>query len=319
MTVITANFVTVGVFLTLPLLTSQANQVFIQGFVSLALLSLPLIIMTLGFIKRQTFTYKPDMTPNHIRRITERVRMSKELEIARQVQMRLLPKISPSVPGFEISGVCIPAKEVGGDYFDFIELGDSRLGIVIGDVSGKGVPAAIYMTLTKGIVQSHADDYISPKDVLVKVNNLLYKTIDKDSFVSLFYAVLDFKKKTLFYSRAGHNPLIHFQKKDGSCDMLEPDGIALGLEKGDLFSKIISEKKIQLQPGDLMVFYTDGFTEAMNRNREEYGEVRLIDIIRKSHDQSIDGIYNAILKDIRQFVKDTPQHDDMTVVLLKGI
>jgi len=318
LTVLIANFITIGVMQSLPLLTSQSESIIASGMVALGLLTIPLIFMILGYIKRESFSFHAELVPGHIKRITERVRMSKELEIARQVQMRLLPKKSPIVPGFEISGMCIPAKETGGDYFDFIELGDSKLGIVIGDVSGKGVPAAIYMTLTKGIVQSHADDFISPGDVLVKVNNLLYRTIDKDSFVSLFYAVLDVKQKTIVYSRAGHNPVLYYRKKDGTCSLLEPDGIALGLEKGDIFKKVIHEKKIQLESGDLLVFYTDGFTEAMNNRNDEYGEERLIRIIHKYHDKSVDDIYRAVLRDVKQFVKDAPQHDDMTMIFIKG-
>jgi len=318
LTVIMANFLIMGVMQTLPLITCGANSLVIQGIISLALISLPAFLMISGFIKKERFSFKVDLTPAHIRRITERVRMSRELEIARQVQMRLLPKKSPVIAGFEISGVCIPAKEVGGDYFDFIELGGSKLGIVIGDVSGKGVPAAIYMTLTKGIVQSHVDDEVSPCDVLTKVNNLLYKTIDKNTFVSLFYAVLDVKKKTIRYSRAGHNPVIFFRSNDGSCLLLEPDGIALGLERGDLFKQIIKEKELTLGKGDLLVFYTDGFSEAMNRKKEEYGEDRLRDIIIQNHEKSVSDIYNAVLQDIKKFVKDSPQNDDMTVIFIKG-
>ena len=318
LTVIIANFVTIGVMRSLPLITSKADSLISLGIIALAILCIPIIFMVRGFIKKEKFTYKIDLVPGHIKRITERVRMVKELEIARQVQMRLLPKKSPHVPGFEISGACVPARETGGDYFDFIELGKSRLGIVIGDVSGKGVPAAIYMTLTKGIVQSHADDFISPKNVLVKVNNLLYKTIDRDSFVSLFYAVLDIEKRTIVYSRAGHNPVLYFRKEEGKCHLLEPDGIALGLEKGVVFERVIREKEIQLYKDDLLVFYTDGFTEAMNRRMEEYSEKRLMNIIQKNCSKSVDEIYDAVLKDNKAFVKDMPQQDDMTMIFIKG-
>ena len=316
--VILANFVTMGVMESLPMIMSPSDVLFRYGLLALILLSLPLVPMLIGFIRRERFTFKADRLPAHIRKITERVRMAKELEIARRVQMQLLPKKSPYVPGFEISGVCIPAKEVGGDYFDFIELGEKRLGIVIGDVSGKGVPAAIYMTLTKGIVQSHADDFVTPKDVLIKVNNLLYKTIDRGTFISLFYAVLDVGKKKLVYARAGHNPVLYFRKRDGLCRLLEPEGIALGLERGELFAKKIQEKTIKLEKGDLLVFYTDGFTEAMNREREEYGEKRLMRIIQGHCEKSVKEIYDAVLRDIKLFVKDTPQNDDMTMVFLKG-
>jgi hypothetical protein len=211
LTVIFANIIVIGVMRTLPFITSTADTVRFSGFISLGLLLIPAAPMVIGFIRKEKFRFQPDLIPGHIRRITERVRMSEELEIARQVQNRLLPKTSPAIPGFDIIGDCIPAKETGGDYFDFIELDPSKWGLVIGDVSGKGVPAAIYMTLTKGIVQSHADDFISPSDVLKKVNDLLYRTIEKDYFVSLFYSVLDVKHHTLTYARAGHDPVLHWQ------------------------------------------------------------------------------------------------------------
>jgi len=318
LTVLIANFTVMGVMQTVPLVTSASPVHMIHGIIALTFLALPMIFMFRGFVRKEHFVYKAELVPAHIRRITERVRMSKELEIARQVQMRLLPKTSPAIPGFDISGVCIPAKETGGDYFDFIDLGPDKLGIVIGDVSGKGVPAAIYMTLTKGIVQSHADSILSPADVLVKVNNLLYKTIDRDSFVSLFYAILDYKKKSIIYARAGHNPVLYYQKRTDRCHLLEPEGIALGLERGEVFRKVIRQKEVSLEAGDLMVFYTDGFTEAMNIHREEFGEERLVTLIRKYHDKTVDQLYHTIMRDIKHFVRDAPQHDDMTVVFVKG-
>ena len=316
-TVFFANVVTIGVIQTLPLITSGSESVHYSGIISFAILSLPVIPMTIGFIRREQFKFRPDLIPAHIRRITERVRMSEELEIARQVQNRLLPNQSPVLPGFEIMGACIPAKETGGDYYDFIDLGKSRWGVVIGDVSGKGVPAAIYMTLTKGIVQSHADDFISPVDVLVKVNELLYKSIDKDSFVSLFYSVLDLNDNSLSFARAGHNPVLHYRGSDGSLVLLQTDGIALGLENGEVFQKVITEKTTILEPGDILIYYTDGVFEAMNRRRDEYGEERLQSIVLKNHQKNVEQIFQALLKDIRQFVKEMPQKDDMTIVMIK--
>lgn len=318
LTVIIGNFVAIGVIQLLPMLASYSIKLVSMGLVSLGLICLPIPFMVLGFIRRDKFTVKADLMPGHIKRITERVRMAKELEIARQVQMKLLPKESPKIPGFDIYGACIPANETGGDYFDFIELGDSKLGIVIGDVSGKGVPAAIYMTLTKGIVQSHADDFISPAEVMVKVNHLLYKTIERGAFVSLFYAVLDFEKKTILYSRAGHNPVLHFKNGNGRCDLLEPAGIALGLERGGTFQRVIREQELHLQKGDLLVFYTDGFTEAMNNRLDEYGEERLIDVIHNFAHHPTFKIYDSVLSDIKHFIKEMPQQDDMTMILVKG-
>lgn len=317
LSVLVANFVVVGVLKTVPLLTSPAENLFYGGLASLALLAAPLFFGVRGFIKREEFEYQPDTTPGHIKRISERERMAKELEIARQVQMRLLPKESPHIPGCDIAGICIPAKEVGGDYYDFVQMSERKFGIVIGDVSGKGVPAAIYMTLTKGIFQSHAEEQTSPREVLVKVNSLMYRTIERGSFVSMFYAMLDMKDLTLRYCRAGHNPAIYFQRSNGNSTLLEPAGIALGLEEGEVFNRVIQEQELRLHRGDLLVFYTDGFTEAMNKNREEYGEERLLKGIQAHEEKPAREIIEAVCAEVKSFVKDYPQHDDMTMVVVK--
>ncbi len=255
--------------------------------------------------------------PEHIRRIKERTRMQKELEIARRVQLGLLPREEPRLPGFELSGICKPALEVGGDYFDFIRLQDGKLGIAIADVSGKGVPAAIYMTLTKGILQSHAEATLSPKSVLTKVNSLMYRTIERSWFVSMFYAVLDPENRRLRYARAGHNPAILLS--DGSHDpqLLQSHGIGLGLEQGPIFEKTLAEGEIQLRTGQTLIFYTDGFTEAMNENNEEYGEERFIRFLHENSGLSAAATIRHALAEIERFAGNAPQHDDMTMVVLR--
>jgi sigma-B regulation protein RsbU (phosphoserine phosphatase) len=268
-------------------------------------------------MRKDEFQYSYEGLPKHIRRISERERMQKELEIARNVQVGLLPKKSPKIKGFDISGRCLPAKEVGGDYFDFVSLGPQKLGIAIGDVSGKGVPAAIYMTLTKGILQSHADETVSPRLVLNKVNKLLYRNIEKNSFVSMFYAVLDISERTLSFARAGHNPGIMINQKDGSNQELNTDGIALGLEEGTVFNQMLQEQSIDLASGDTLVFYTDGFTEAMNQIPEEFGEERFVELISSNRNLSAQGLIDILVKSVNDFSEDAPQHDDMTVVVIK--
>jgi sigma-B regulation protein RsbU (phosphoserine phosphatase) len=319
LTVIFANFTIVGVIQTLPLITAGAVSLFIQGAAALILLFLPVVFIVRGFIKGETFSFKADLVPAHIKRITERARIAKELEIARQVQQKLLPGESPKIKGFEIEGICIPANEVGGDYYDFIRISDTKIGIAIGDVSGKGVPAAIYMTLTKGIIQSQVENKyrLSPEQVLVKTNHSLYKMMDTKSFVTMFYAVMDIKKKTLDFARAGHNPLLYFHHSDNRVVLLKPQGIALGIEKGEVFQGIIKRGHIQLEKGDLIAFYTDGFTEAMNKNLEEYGEERLCQVIRQNREKSARMIIDLVIQDVQEFVKEYPQHDDMTMVIVK--
>ncbi len=287
---------------------------FIVLIISLA--SIPAIYLV-GRIKKQEFVLEDYGVPSHIQRISERERLKKELEIASKVQLSLLPKEQPDIKGYDIAGLSIPAVEAGGDYFDFVKLEGKRIGIAIGDVSGKGVGAAIYMTLTKGILQAHAEENVSPKSVLGKVNRLLYKTIEKNSFVSMFYAVLDFANHSITYSRAGHNPGILCSNADGKTKLLMSKGIALGLEEGNIFSANLLEETISIKENDLVVLYTDGFTEAMNENREFYGEERLIDFIRKHRDYSSKELINLIVKDVDRFVDNMPQHDDMTIVIIK--
>jgi len=317
LTVIIAQFVVIGAMHIVPLITNEVPFYFYSGLASIGLFSIPLLIMVIGFIKNELFQYEPDTTPAHIRRITDRVRMARELEIAQQVQMKLLPKESPQIADFDIAGICIPAREVGGDYYDFIPIGKDKLGIVIGDVSGKGVPAAIYMTLTKGIFQSHAEEDISPKDVLVKVNSLMYRSIERGSFVSIFYAILDITNKKLIYVRAGHNPAIHLKRENSDFALLQSDGIAVGLEKGEIFLDVIREQELLLESGDLIVLYTDGFSEAMNQDRDEYGEDRLIQVVENNKGDTAKNIIDAICTDVNSFVADYAQHDDMTMVVLK--
>ncbi len=317
LTVVIANGLTLGVLNALPMLTSPSPFYHINGIIALGLLLLPLLWIPVGFIKKEHFQIEKELVPEHIRRITERVKMARELEIARQVQMQLLPKSNPQIKGLDIAGICLPAQQVGGDYYDFIDLGKDRLGIVIGDVSGKGIPAAFYMTYTKGVFQSYAQEGSSPKDVLKKVNSQLYGNINRGIFVSLFYAVLDLKNEKMYYSRAGHNPVFYLSKKNQKNNFLLPEGIALGLEKGVVFNKVIREHELDLESGDVLVFFTDGFTETMDRNYMEYGEERLLSFIDKHKMKSANEIMKLVSQDIKEFAKDKPQHDDMSMIVIK--
>jgi len=311
-----ASFTISGGISMIPLLASSGPVYTLYSILALLLMAIPAFLMIAGFITKKKFTYNPDTTPAHIRRITERVRMVKELEIARQVQMKLLPKRSPDIKGFDIAGICIPALEVGGDYYDFIDIPNGNIGIAVGDVSGKGLPAAIYMTLTKGIVQSHADEFISPSVVLSKVNQLLYKSIEKGNFVSMFYAILNLETRKMVLSRAGHNPAVYLFK-DEQVKNLKPSGLALGLEKGELFDKVIRDEEVQLVSGDVVVFYTDGYTEAMNEKKDEFGEDRLISILKSTRLETAEKMISAINKEIKGFAGSAHQHDDMTMVVIK--
>jgi hypothetical protein len=317
LTCIMANFVISFLNAAVPLLSSTGLAFQPVHVIILVVFAFPLLVAVGGLLKRERFEFTPQTVPAHILRISQRERMAKELEIARAVQMSLLPKTNPIVEGYDIAGTCIPALEVGGDYYDFVNLAGKKIGIAIGDVSGKGVPAAIYMTLTKGILQSNAEESVSPKKVLSKVNSLMYRTIERSSFVSMFYAVLDMQRGTIRFARAGQCPVILAQHADHAGSFLSPKGMALGLERGVVFDSVLEEMEIPLQSGEVLVFYTDGFTEAMNDRAEEFGEARLVNAVARHRRQSADEIIRNLCDEVKQFTGATPQHDDMTMVVVK--
>lgn len=317
LTTIVTQFVLVSLATAIPLFASDSSYFSGQTILFFILFALPLIVAFVGFVKQERFELTQELTPEHVKRISERERMAKELEIARRVQMSLLPKSSPTAKGYDIAGTCIPAFEVGGDYYDFVNLGGTKIGIAIGDVSGKGVPAAIYMTLTKGILQSHAEENISPKKVLSKVNSLMYRTIDRNSFVSMFYAILDVEARKIRFARAGQCPVILAQRHNEDGTFLTPKGMALGLEVGTVFDSVLEEQEMALKPDEVLVFYTDGFTEAMNERGDEFGEERLVQSVARHRHRSATDIINGICADVTTFTRGWQQHDDMTMVVVK--
>ncbi|MCG6958650.1 PP2C family protein-serine/threonine phosphatase, partial [bacterium BMS3Abin03] len=237
---------------------------------------------------------------------------------ARDVQFKMLPKENPTIPGYLISSMCIPALEVGGDYFDFIKINESKIGIVIADVAGKGLPAAIYMTLTKGAFQSYAALSNSPKEVLTKLNSLIYDTIERGSFITMFYAVIDFENNKLIFARAGHEPVIHFNNKEEKLSLLRPVGIGLGLEEGKIFSRSIEEKEIEISEGDSLLFLTDGLTDSKNEDNNDFGMKNLLDVIKNYNGKGLNtepkDLLSNVHNKIKTFRNNSPQYDDITAI-----
>lgn len=247
----------------------------------------------------------------------ERERLSNELEIAHQVQMKLLPKDCPLISDYSFSAFCEPAKEVGGDYYDFINLGNNKTGVVIGDVAGKGLPAAIYMTLTKGIFQSYAENNFLPKDLLVKMNKIIYQIIESGSFVTMFYGIMDQKKNEFTLARAGHEAAIFIDPGNKNNLSLRPVGLALGLDSDKIFSEKIEEENISLAKGDTIILYTDGITEANNRLNEEYGIDPLKDFLKENINNNPSTLPELIHEDVKNFCQGATQFDDMTTIIIK--
>jgi hypothetical protein len=260
-----------------------------------------------------------DITPSFAKNITERERLQRELEIAKEVQLSFLPSTNPEFPGLEIASRCVPALEVGGDYYDFVVSGDKKIGIIIGDVSGKGTQAAFYMTLTKGFLKALTRIAYTPAIFLTELNSLFYENVERGTFISMVYGILDMENKNFKIARAGHNPVIVKNSLNSSAEFLNSSGMALGLEKGPVFARSIKEVELPVSSGDVFVFYTDGFTEAMNKLNEEFGEKRLVSSIENNSMLHANQILDNILKDVRKFIGKADQHDDMTMVIVKVI
>jgi serine phosphatase RsbU (regulator of sigma subunit) len=274
-----------------------------------------LSIFAAGFkLKEREFTL---VSLQDIKNELERERLSNELEIAHQVQMRLLPDDIPIVKGYAIAALCEPAKEVGGDYYDFIKIGEDKIGLVIGDVTGKGLPAAIYMTLVKGIFQSYAENNSSPADVLKKINKLVYQIIQNGVFVTMLYGILDIKNNKFTFSRAGHELPLIYKASEKKAYSDKTVGMALGFEKGDVFSSSIEEITINLDKGDTVLLYTDGVTEANNKFNEEYGKERIQDFVEENGSQNSARLLELFHEDVKNFCLGTEQFDDMTIVVIQ--
>jgi serine phosphatase RsbU (regulator of sigma subunit) len=249
----------------------------------------------------------------------EKERMEEDLRVARNIQMSLLPQEYVEIEGLKIAAVCLPANEMGGDYYDLLPLANHRLGVLIADVSGKGTSAALYMAELKGLILSLSRNHDSPKDLLIELNEILAPNLDRRSFVTMTYAVVDSLKRTLRVARAGHNPLIHFDGRTGQTRLLSPPGLALGFDSGERFKTIIQEVELPLVHGDTFLFFTDGISEAMNGSSELFGESRLADILKHASELSSDDLKERILHEVRVFAAGESPHDDMTLVIVKVV
>ncbi len=242
-------------------------------------------------------------------------RLQNELKLARQVQQQLFPHKPPVIAGVDVAGHCIPARETGGDYFDWLLHPDGRVSMIIGDVSGKGMAAAFYMTLCKGVCQTLASSNVTTRDMVRQINIMLSDMMEANRFVSVFMGTLDPGSCRLTYCRAGHNPPLLIRSRNGQTEWLQARGLALGVQNDTGFSAVQTEATIQLYPGDVLVCYTDGITEAMNRNGEQFGTHRLEIAAKEQSQNSAEDILQGILRNVQAFVGDECAHDDMTLIV----
>jgi sigma-B regulation protein RsbU (phosphoserine phosphatase) len=238
-----------------------------------------------------------------------------ELHIAADIQRSFIPEYTPDVPGFDIAALTIPAMEVGGDFYDFIRLPDKRYGVVIADVAGKSVPAALFMAISRTILRANASYQNSISSVLESANKMVELDATGGMFVTLLFGVMDDNNLSFNYSNAGHPPPLVFRSANRAIEEEKALGIALGVNPDANYH----EKVIALSPGDIIVLYTDGITEAMNNRGEFFGKERLIEIIDELREENAQVIVDGVLEDIKGFIGDIDQNDDLTLVILKAV
>jgi len=245
--------------------------------------------------------------------LVEQHKLAREMEIARTIQMNLLPKVYPELPGFEISAMSLPAKHVGGDYYDFLKLPDGRVALAIADVSGKGVPAAILTATTRSYLQSetqHPSDSIT--ETVARINHMVHRDVTNDMYVTMALAYVDGQSGKLDYVNAGHSHPI----------LLTREGRILMLDKGGLFLGIVQDSEyesgsVEMQPGDILLLFTDGVTDIHNIKGDQFGTETLLELLKANRHASAEAIRNTIYSDCMKYRGDADQFDDFTVIVVK--
>jgi sigma-B regulation protein RsbU (phosphoserine phosphatase) len=245
--------------------------------------------------------------------LIEKQRLETQLEVARQVQLELLPPRDPELEGFDISAYNFPTEEVSGDYYDWVRIYDDQIGIVIADVSGKGVPAALLMAFLRASLRAATHIGYAPHISMTKVNYLLWESIERNQFVTAFYGILDATNRTIAYSNAGHNPAL-LMEADGTARFEERGGVPLGMFRDTRYYEYFEN----IEPGQMLVLYTDGVTEAMNLAGEEYGRDRLVEAVRQSRQLSAREMIDFIHRDVIEWTEGQGAHDDVTFFIIKA-
>jgi len=245
----------------------------------------------------------------------QKLKIERDLELAKKIQIGLLPRCIPDTNGLDICGEMFSAMQVGGDYFDLIPVSYKKLFVVVGDVSGKGLSASLYMAKIQTMMQLYCVDNRSPKEILVQVNKKLYQEMEKNWFVTLSLAMFDMEKRTVKFCRAGHVPVLVSEK--GKIDFYKTTGLGVGLERGVIFEKTLIEEELPLKKNQVYTFFSDGITEGMNENEELFGEERLAEVLKNNSDAASSQIMNSVWDALKTYCGKTEQYDDQTMVIVK--
>ncbi len=240
-----------------------------------------------------------------------------ELKNAREVQRVLLPQSDPVVPGFRVNGTNLPARIISGDYYDYLDLADGKLGVVIADVSGKGVSAGLLMAMCRSLLRAVSLTNASPSRVLAAVNGYLFPDIREDMFISLIYAILDPAEGTMTFARAGHEPALVYRKATGDVEVFRPRGLALGIDGGTVFERVTVDETVTLESGDCVLLFTDGVKEAIDSAEDEFGMERLSEAFRDAARMGAEAVVSRVEQAVAIFAGDGPQMDDVTIVAIE--
>jgi hypothetical protein len=296
-------------------LVQPAASIQYQGWVGVAFGAVVAIAALATALWGSTKPYLP-WEPRPAR--AERERIQAEFDVARLAQEQMLPATPPSIPGTSIASFCRPARQVGGDLFDFVTMSDGSVGITVADVSGKGVPAALIMTITKGLLLAASDGRSDPLETLADVNAGIHSLGHRSTFVTMLFGVFDPAARTFEFVRAGHTPLL-WRKSSGEVVSLSPKGIGVGMTSPRMFSAICEKATITTDTGDLLILYSDGVNEAMNERSEEFGDDRLLVTVRDriTDAMTAEEARAVIVNAVDEFRGTAPAHDDMTLVVVK--
>lgn len=244
-----------------------------------------------------------------------KIRLDRELDVARKIQEGLLPVEVPKINNIDTAGIMIPAMQIGGDYYDLIKISDTQMFVIVGDVSGKGLSASFYMSKLQTMIRLFCNETKSPKEILVELNQNITGNIAKQWFITLTIAFVDVAKRTIKICRAGHTPIIKYS--GGVINYIKPKGIGVGLEFGSLFKDSLEEIELPLSPHDVFLITSDGINEAMNETNEFFGNERIVEILKQKSNNSSKEIVNSIIYSLDKFRGMKEPNDDITLVVLK--
>ena len=247
----------------------------------------------------------------------EKRQIENELRNASEIQRVLLPKNDPELDDYRFAAINLPARVLSGDYFDYVSIDADRYGVTLGDVSGKGLPASLVAAITRSVLRANASIDVSPAKVLAKVNRMIFPDIREDMFITKLYAILDRRSDEIVLARAGHNPPLYFDHTTATVKEISPRGMAIGVDSGDVFDRIITDERITMKQGDCLLLYTDGVSEAVDVNGREFDVPRLIEEFTASASGGARKIVEHLEATLKAFTKGLPQADDITLIAIE--